>query len=344
MYGSKTVAVVVPCFNEERQIRNVLATMPDFVDLVIVVDDASTDCTVERVDEFLASQAGGGEVVLLTHEKNEGVGRAISTGYQLARKRGIDVTAVMAGDGQMDPDELELLVEPIASGRADYAKGNRLFHRTAWESIPRHRYLGNALLSMLTKIASGYWHSADSQCGFTAISLDALRLIDVEAIYPRYGYPNDILVRLNLYGLSVTDVPIRPVYNIGERSTMQIWKVIPTIAWLIFKLFLWRLREKHIIHDFHPLVLFYAIGGVALMGGTAFGFYLLWLRMVVGAVSATSALFSAFLVMSGLQLLLFAMWFDMQNNRDLRVVSRPVLKEVGPRRREVFSEPDARAA
>jgi len=244
VFENKTIAVVVPSYNEETQIERVLATMPAFVDCVIVVDDCSRDRTVEIAERFAATTASKTEFVVLKHEKNAGVGAAIVTGYYEAVRRRIDVTAVMAGDAQMDPEELESIVAPVARGHADYTKGNRLFYQGAWNLIPRYRYLGNAFLSMLTKIASGYWHVADSQTGYTAISLKALQTIDLKNVYPRYGYPNDMLVRLNVYNFRVGDVPIRPVYGVGERSRLRVWKVIPTMSWLIFKRFLWRMREK----------------------------------------------------------------------------------------------------
>lgn len=317
MFENKTVAVVVPCYNEETQVGMVLDTLPDFVDCVIVVDDASQDQTAELVRKRAAAP-GGQKVALLVRTVNGGVGAAIVDGYREAIRRRIDVTCVMAGDAQMDPSELPLLVGRVARGETDYAKGNRLFYRGAWETIPRHRYLGNAFLSMLTKIASGYWHVADSQTGYTAISLAALETIQLDGVYPRYGYPNDMLVRLNVYNFRVSDVPIRPVYNVGEKSKMKMWKVIPTMSWLIFKRFLWRIREKYVIHDFHPLVFFYAFGALSFFSGLLFGLYLLGYRIFVGRVADTSGLFSVFLFMTGLQLLLFGMWFDMESNKDLK--------------------------
>jgi len=338
MFEQKTVAVVVPCYNEQTQIVGVLAGMPPMVDCIIVVDDCSTDGTAAEVRKFQESGPGlpqrspgdpaapprspeepaASRVVLLRHERNQGVGAAIVTGYREAVRRGLDVVAVMAGDGQMPPDELESLVAPVARGQCDYAKGNRIFYQGAWDSIPRHRYFGNGFFSMLTKIASGYWHVADSQTGYTAISRRAMESIDLRNVYPRYGYPNDMLVRLNVCSMRVRDVPIRPVYNVGERSKMRLWLVGPRISWLIFKGFCWRMKEKYIVRDFHPLVFFYLFGGVAFLVGFLFGLYLVAYRLFVGSVAPTSALFSAILVMAGLQLLLFAMWFDMETNKDLK--------------------------
>jgi glycosyltransferase involved in cell wall biosynthesis len=154
MYLNKTVAVVVPAYNEGKQIEKVLGTMPEFVDKVIVINDASSDNTSEIVRE--ASRRDG-RVELVEHQDNQGVGAAIVTGYKRAVELGIEVTAVMAGDGQMDPKDLPSIVEPIASGNADYTKGNRLFQGDAWTMIPHHRYLGNSFF-LLTKMASGYWH------------------------------------------------------------------------------------------------------------------------------------------------------------------------------------------
>ena len=222
MLEGKRVAVVVPAFDEEKLIVTTLASIPEYVDRVIVVDDASRDGTA-------AAAAGTGDerVTVITHDENRGVGAAIVTGYKRALEEGIDVTCVMAGDNQMDPDDLEAIAGPVARGDVEYAKANRLFTGRAWDLIPRNRYLGNAVLSLLTKIASGYWHVADSQSGYTAVSLKTLELLDLDRIYPRYGFPNDMLVHLNVINARVRDVPSRPVYGVGETSGIRLSKVIP---------------------------------------------------------------------------------------------------------------------
>jgi len=224
----------------------------------------------------------------------------------------------MAGDAQMDPRDLPGLLNPIADGEVDYSKGNRLFTGKAWRVIPRSRYFGNAILSFLTKIASGYWHVADSQSGYGAIALQVLKTIDLETIYKRYGMPNDLLVKLNVYHFRVRDVPINPIYGIGEKSGLKIYKVVFTLSFLLLRLFFWRLKEKYVIRDFHPLVLFYLLGFVLTPIGVRFGLYLLVFRLFVGPVEATSALFAAFFAISGLQSLFFAMWFDMEYNKELK--------------------------
>ena len=255
MLEGKRVAVVVPAFDEERLIGTTLSGIPDFVDRILVIDDASRDGTAER-----ARASGDSRVEVVSHEHNQGVGAAILTGYRRALEEGIDVTCVMAGDNQMDPADLEAIAGPVARGEVDYAKANRLFTGRAWELMPHTRYLGNAILSLLTKIASGYWHVADSQSGYTAIRRSTLELLDLDRIYARYGFPNDMLVHLNVINARVRDVPSRPVYGVGETSDIRLRRVIPAISWLLTKAFFWRMREKYVIRDFHPLVFFYVFG------------------------------------------------------------------------------------
>ena len=139
----------------------------------------------------------------------------------------------------------------------DYVKGNRLIHRSSWFVIPKIRYFGNSLLSVLTKIASGYWHISDTQTGYTAISKSALNSIHLHKIYKSYGVPNDILVKLNIAFCTIREVEIKPIYSIGENSKMKIYKVIPCISWLLFRSFFKRLWVKYLFRDFHPLFLLY---------------------------------------------------------------------------------------
>ena len=315
MYRDKTIAVVVPAHNEEKLIGKVLKTVPAFVDYIVVVDDGSADRTGEIVRTYQKEEQ---RITYVHHAKNEGVGAAIITGYKWARDKGIDISSVMAADAQMDPKDLPKLLDPIVNGEVDYSKGNRLFTGKAWRVIPKTRYLGNAILSFLTKIASGYWHVADSQSGYGAVTLEALKTIDLNSVYKRYGMPNDFLVKLNVYHFRVRDVSVNPIYGIGERSGIKIYKVVFTLSFLLLKLFFWRLKEKYIIRDFHPLVLFYLMGFLLTPVGVGFGLYLLIYRIFVGPVAATSALFAAFFAISGLQSLFFAMWFDMEYNKELK--------------------------
>jgi glycosyltransferase involved in cell wall biosynthesis len=315
MFNQNTIAVVIPAYNEEKLIGKVIATMPDFVDHIIVVDDKSKDYTVQLVKELKGTNS---RIVLLCHEMNRGVGAAIVTGYQWARDNKVSVTAVMAADFQMDPNDLSRIVAPVCAGECDYSKGNRLFRGESWGMIPKYRFIGNAFLSLMTKIASGYWNIADSQSGYTAISLTALKHIDLDSIYPRYGMPNDLLIKLNIGNFRVKDVSIRPVYNVGEKSGIKVRKVIFTIPWILFKGFWHRMFHKYVIRDFHPLLFFYCMGMTLTPCGFLFGLYLLAARLLGYGVAPTSALFAAFLFISGLQSLFFAMWFDMEYNKKLQ--------------------------
>ncbi|MBR1203948.1 MULTISPECIES: glycosyltransferase family 2 protein [unclassified Bradyrhizobium] len=316
MYKSKSVAVVVPCYNEEKLIGRVIETMPEFVDHIVCVDDQSRDRTAEIVERYSAARPE--RVILIRLPKNEGVGGAIAAGYRWARDRDIDATAVMAGDAQMDPGDLHALLEPVIADETDYAKGNRLFTGEAWNLIPRVRYIGNGLLSMLTKIASGYWHVADSQTGYTVTNRKVLKTLNLDDIYKRYGMPNDMLVKLNIFDFRVRDIPIKPIYGIGEQSGIKPIRLVPRLSLLLVRLFVYRMLQKYIIRDFHPLVLFYFTGAVLLSLGMLVGLYVVMHRLFIGFVADNTPLFTTFLVLMGWQSVMFAMWLDMEMNKHLK--------------------------
>lgn len=315
MLEKKRISVVVPAYDEERLIGDTLAVIPAFVDRIYVVDDASRDDTCKRVEKIAAKDK---RVVLIKHERNSGVGAAIVTGYRAAMAEHDEVVCVMAADNQMDPGDLATLVRPVARGELEYAKANRLFTGEAWKIIPRYRYLGNAALSLFTKIASGYWHVADSQSGYTAISRAALEQLDLDRVYTRYGFPNDMLVHLNVINARVRDFPSRPVYGVGERSGIRLHHVVPRISWLLFKGFFWRLGQKYVIRDFHPLVFFYMLGFLLSIAGLALGILETVLRLMGHRITPATIVLVALLFISGTQFTLFAMWFDMESNKDLR--------------------------
>ena len=364
MLHNKTVAVVVPAYNEEKQIAGVISSMPAFVDRIVVVSDASTDLTVQTVAdlfntphnnseatlpyvletsydgsysranlilqqlnrdehkyftpaEMMVTDKNRSRIILISHKKNNGVGAAIASGYKWCKDHNIDCTAVMAGDGQMDPDELEAICGPVIEQNIDYVKGNRLIHLSAWQAIPRKRFLGNSILSILTKIASGYWHVSDTQSGYTAISLKALNAVPLYKIYKRYGMPNDMLVKLNIAFCTLKEVEIKPVYFVGENSKMKISRVIFPISWLLFKSFFKRLWQKYLFRDFHPLFLLYHFSFLVAMASIPFGIKILMLVIHGKDVNPVTLLVFIFLLISGLQSLLFAMWMDIQDNERL---------------------------
>jgi glycosyltransferase involved in cell wall biosynthesis len=220
----RRIAVVVPAYDEERLIARTLRTLPACVDEIVVVDDGSRDRTREVV-----AALDDPRIVLVTHPINRGVGAAIATGYREAFRRRAEIAVVMGADGQMDPAELASLALPIVRGEADYVKGNRLSHADL-RVMPPHRRVGNSVFSALTRVATGLAIS-DSQCGYTALARAAASRLDLTRLWPRYGYPNDLLARCARAGLRVKDVPVRPVYA-DETSGIGLWEglvVIPSV-------------------------------------------------------------------------------------------------------------------
>lgn len=238
MYQGKTIGVVVPAYNEEGSIELVINTMPDFVDKICVIDDASTDDTCQIASDIAGQN---GRLVVITHEENRGVGAAIVTGYKKCLEEDIDIAVVMAGDNQMDPAELPNLLAPIVVGNADYVKGNRMLTRKHLQGMTHWRRFGNWLLRWLTRIASGNYKIMDPQNGYTAISQQALGQINLDDIYRWYGYCNNILVKLSVGGARIVEVPMPARYG-SEKSKIKYSRYIPKVSWLLLKDFLWRLK------------------------------------------------------------------------------------------------------
>lgn len=222
MIMDKTIAVVVPAYNEERLIFGVLRTIPTFVDHIIVVNDASTDETHKLISH---AQFQDFRIKSVVHTENRGVGAAIISGYEYAMELNADIIAVMAGDGQMDAGDLYRIIEPVALGEVDYAKGNRFI-------IPAVRYFGGLVLGWLTSIVTGY-RICDSQTGYTAISKEVLKKLPLNKIYPRYGMPNDMLIKLSKVGARIKNVQTAPVYGHGEQSGIKVHKVVWPILFIL---------------------------------------------------------------------------------------------------------------
>lgn len=237
MLRGARVAVVVPAYREARLIQRTLRSVPSFVDHVVVVDDASDDDTGAR-----ARGVGDPRVEVVRHEDNRGVGAAIATGYRVAFAAGADVAAVMAGDAQMDPADLAGLLDPVLSGAADYAKGDRLAFPGASQRMPRARWLGNHALSWLTRLATGV-EVRDSQCGYTALGRRAAAAIALDGLWPRYGYPNDLLGHLAAARLRVHDVCVRPIYG-DEQSGIGWRHALVVVPWVLLRVAGRRLRAR----------------------------------------------------------------------------------------------------
>ncbi len=240
MLEGARIVVIVPALDEEPRIGRVIASMPPFVDEVVVVDDGSADDT-----RGAALASGDPRVRVVRHERNRGVGAAIASGYAraLASDGGPnDAFCVMAGDGQMAPEDLARVAGPVVRGDADYAKGDRLSAATSRARVPLARRVGGLGFSWLTSRAIGR-PVRDSQCGFTALSRRAAAALDLAGLWPRYGYPNDLLGQLVARDLSFVEVPVEAIYA-GEPSKLRLWH-LPRIAWLVARAYRRRITKKN---------------------------------------------------------------------------------------------------
>ncbi|MFC3959428.1 glycosyltransferase family 2 protein [Halovivax cerinus] len=357
MYRDHSVGVVLPAYNEEGFVGDVIREMPAFVDRIYAVDDCSTDGTWEEMrtaaaadavdrddpgpdedeldyDERLVTDGGGsaltrrasvgepiGRVLPIRHHENRGAGGAIKTGYLAALRDGRDATVTVDADGQMDLSRMSTLLDPIVDGEAEYAKGNRLLYREYRQDMPRFRFLGNSILTFLTKVASGYWKTMDPQNGYTAISGYALENVGVEDMYEYYGYCNDLLVKLNAKGMRVADVAIPAIYG-EETSSISYPTYIRRVSWMLFKNFCWRLGAKYLVLDFHPLAFFYVFGTATTAIAVVCSLWTAYVTVAHGAALFVRASLSLLLLLVGSLFLMFAMLFDMQVNESKEVQIR----------------------
>lgn len=254
MYKDLTVAAVVPAYKEENHIAQVIETMPAFVDHIIIIDDTSPDLTYER-----ATAAADARTVVIRHEKNKGVGGAIITGHRRALELGADVAVVMAGDGQMDPNYLPQLLDPIADHDYGFAKANRFYSATSFEGMPAYRVFGNIVLTFLTKVSSGYWNLVDPQNGYTAITRSSLERIPLGKVAERYEFENDLLIWLNIANVRAIDVSIPAVYG-NEVSTIKLHSVVPRLLGTLTGGFWRRFWRKYVLWSFSPVALLMLMG------------------------------------------------------------------------------------
>ena len=303
----------MPAFNESKHIANVIGTMPSFVDHVLVVDDASTDNTVE-----VASSVRDARLEIIRRDQNIGVGAAILTGHRRAIDLGADISVVMAGDGQMDPDFLPSLLDAIVEAKYDYAKGNR-FMAEGLEKMPRLRILGNTVLSFLTKAASGYWSIFDSQNGYTAIRTSTLRRLPLNRIAQGFNFENDMLVRLNIIGSRVKDVAIPARYG-NERSKVRLGSFAVTTLAFLFKAFHSRLYRKYLLDDLHPFALLYISAMLLLTWSLSFSSYLIYSRLLrpeLLSPSTGTVMLAIVPLFVGIQFLLTALLIDLEEGKSL---------------------------
>ncbi len=314
MYKENKIGVIVPAYNEELLIQETLEGMPKFVDRIFVIDDGSSDNTPEIIKK---RQQTDQRIILIENQTNQGLGQSLINGYLASRKSDIDITAVMAGDNQMHPDDLPGLLDKIIEEKYHYVKGNRLLHQNI-DSMPLYRKLGNSVLTLLTKFATGYYFVMDPQCGYTAIHKKALKQIPIHKMTTGYGYNADILCMLNINNFRVADLQVRPVYD-REISKIKVWKYIPMIIVLLTRLFYHRLWSKYIIRDFHPLVLFYLFAffnTIVILIPFTIRFFYMFIKY--NELPKTTATIITFTFLITFQSILFAIWMDMDYNNKNR--------------------------
>lgn len=318
MYRNKRIALVIPAYNEEKLIARTLNGIPDVIDTIYVIDDKSPDNQNSVIE---ACAVVDRRIHLIRHEENQGPGGAIITGYIRSSADDHDITVVVGGDFQMNLSEVNHFLDPIIDGAVDYAKGNRFMLSKLQDTLakmPKIRLFGNWLITVLTKIASGYYKTMDVVDGYTAITKKAIDVIDWSRAWKRYGYPMDFLIRLNAYGFKIVEVPRTAVYLPGERqSQIKGFSYALKVSPMLIRNFFWRLNFKYLFVDFHPLVFFYYLSFLLIPLGLGFGCYLAVDRLFYGGynVTAPRAVLDALMLISGFQFLLFAMLFDMESSK-----------------------------
>ena len=318
MYRNKKISLVIPAYNEEKLIQPTLKNVPSIFDKIYVVDDHSPDDQNSVIEQCAEKDD---RIQLIKHETNRGPGAAIITGYLKSSEENYDIAVVVGGDYQMPLDEVDKLLDPVIDGKADYSKGNRFLLsklNDTLKQMPKTRLIGNWIITALTKVASGYYKIMDVVDGYTAITKEAIDSIDWSKAWQKYGYPMDFLIRLNAYGFRVMDVPRTAIYLEGERqSQIKGFSYALKVSPMIIKAFLWRLRFKYMYLDFHPLVLFYYLSFLLLPIGLIDGIYLILKQYIFNAdVTGPQAILCALFLLMGVQFLLFAMFFDMEEGKN----------------------------
>lgn len=310
MYQERRIAVVIPAYNEELLVGETVKGIPDFVDIIIVVDDCSKD------DTFGAAQSVADDrLVVKRLEQNQGVGGAILTGHTLAMDRGADVMVVMAGDNQMDPAYLPQLLDPIVASGYGFAKGNRFYSLASLEGMPRHRVYGNMGLTFLNKAATGYWHLVDPQNGYTAVTSEALQQVPFEKVAKRYDFENDLLVWLNIADVRATDVNIPARYG-AETSTISLTTFVPRLIRTFTRAFWRRMWYKYMLWSFSPIALLFLLGLLLLAIGTIIGLWVTWQAFGGNSPTAGTTVLSVVPFFCGFVLLVQSLVLDIQATPD----------------------------
>lgn len=303
------VAVVIPCYRVKEHIMEVIGNIPEFVEAIYVVDDACPDGS----GAYVRSENIDKRVTILSHEANKGVGGAVITGYLKAVEDGADIVVKLDGDGQMDPSNMATLIDPLVEGRADYAKGNRFYDLETLKSMPASRIFGNAVLSFMNKLSTGYWDVFDPTNGYTAITSGMIQRIPWHKVSNRYFFESDLLFRLNTHRAVVVDVPMAAKYG-DEISNLRISRVIGEFLYKHKRNAIKRIFYNYFLRDFSIATLNLILGILFILGGAIFG-VATWYRSAVSGVPQTAGtvMLAALPIILGLQLLLSFLAYDVAN-------------------------------
>ena len=302
----KKIGIVIPCFRVRDKLLAVVRSLPDWVDVIIAVDDACP----ERSSEVLNVQSADRGQIILRHTSNQGVGGAMITGFRRALEEECDIIVKMDGDDQMDPARLADIVHPIASGLCDFTKGNRFIHLESLRAMPLARRIGNIGLTFLTKFASGQWHLSDPTNGYFGIHREALKLLNLKRLSRRYFFETSLLIQLNIIRAVAFDIPIPARYG-DQRSSLSVTRAVfgfpPRLVWGLMNRLVWR----YCFYDVNATTFCLLAGGIMTIGGVSFGAY----RWLEGSLtgqfqSAGTVALSLLPTIVGLQLLLQALVLD----------------------------------
>lgn len=309
MINQYKIAVVIPSYKVTEHILKVIAAVGEECAYIYVVDDKCPHGSGEYVKKHCTDP----RVTVLFHEVNQGVGGAVMTGYQAAVKSGVDVIVKIDGDGQMDPSLLMDFVAPILTGEADYTKGNRFYDLEEIGAMPKVRIFGNAMLSLMCKLSSGYWDLFDPTNGYTAIHADAVKLLPLNKISKRYFFETDILFRLNTLRAVVIDVPMSAKYG-DEISGLKISKIIGEFLFKHFRNFIKRIFYNYYLRDLTVASIELPVGIVLMFFGIFFGIYS-WAIAAMQDLTTPpgTVMIAALPILIGIQFVLAFMSYDVSN-------------------------------
>lgn len=306
---NQKIAVVIPCYKVRDHILGVISQIGPEVSRIYVVDDCCPDGSGSLVD----NNCTDGRVTVIKHPQNQGVGGAVMTGYAAALEDGMDIIVKVDGDGQMDPSLIPDFVAPIAAGEADYTKGNRFFDLEEIRAMPKLRLLGNAALSFMTKLSSGYWDLFDPTNGYTAIHRDVARHLPFKKISRRYFFETDMLFRLNILRAVVVDIPMDAKYG-DEVSNLNISKIVGEFFIKHVRNFGKRIFYNYYLRDMSIASIELPVGLAMFSFGCVFGGYQWIHAMKMGlSSSAGTVMLSALPVIIGLQLILAFLGHDIRS-------------------------------